>query len=96
MDSVASQNLDQGLVGYLVILEDKQGNPPTSLFCNQWKSQYNPSLKLLIDPKGVTGIYGPKETSLVINERGKIVFKYHGDNKPVIEAAIKAELEADP
>ena len=92
MDTITHKYADQGLVAYLIIIQDKLGLPPTSTFCQQWKSTNNPTMKLLIDPTGATGIYGPKETSLVINETGKIVFKAYGDKTKPLEDAIQLEL----
>ncbi len=96
MDTIASKYKDQGLVSYLVILQDKLGNPPTSAFCQQWKSENNPTMRLLIDPTNATGIYGPKETSMVINETGHIVFKIYGDEAEPLEEAFQKELAIVP
>ncbi len=83
---------DEGLMGYLVLLQDNQGNPPTTAYCKLWQAQNKPAFKLLIDPLLKTSIYGGKETSLVTNEKGRIVYKTHGDYWQTLEAKIVEEL----
>ena len=95
MDKVVAEYEDEGLVGYLVILQDNLGNPPSLAFCKQWQAQNKPSLKVLIDPTLKTHIYGGKETSIVTNEEGHIVYKVHGDYHIQLEQVIVEELAKD-
>ncbi len=92
MDDVVEKYEDQGLKGYLVILQDNLGNPPSLAFCKMWQAQNNLKMTVLIDPALKTGIYGGKETSLVTNEEGVIVYKTHGDYWQTLEKEIVDEL----
>ena len=88
---------DQGYKGYLVLLQDTFGNIPTHFACKDWVDKNNPHLTVLYDPfPGVVSIYGPKETSMVINESGVIVYKTHGDTPDEIEQALVEELAITP
>ncbi len=93
MDKVAAAYKSQGLESYLVLLQDNQGNPPSTAFCKSWSAQNKTAFtKVLIDPLLATSIYGGKETSLVTNEDGRIVYKVHGDYHVQLEATIIQEL----
>ncbi len=88
---------DQGYKGYLIILQDTFGNIPTSFACKDWKKKNNPHMTVLYDgfPSQAT-LYGPKETSMIINEAGVIVYKTHGDTPDEIEQALVDELAITP
>ncbi len=92
-----SSYVDQGLAGYLILIADDQGDPPTSAFCKQYQATYGfQKLKLLYDPTGITGAYGPKETTVVTNPEGLITHKSFGDSAAIAETirqAIAALLE---
>jgi hypothetical protein len=87
----------QGYKGYLVMLQDTFGNPVTSASCQAWRSKNKPAFTVLYDPfPSQATVYGKKETSLVINEAGVIVYKTHGDTPDVIEQAVVNELAIQP
>ena len=97
LDNMFSSYVDQGLAGYLILIADDQGDPPTSAFCKQYQATYSfQKLRLLYDPTGITGTYGPKETTVVTNPEGLITHKSYGDSGAIAEAirqAIAALLE---
>ncbi len=93
MDKVAEKYGPEGLESYVVLLQDNQGNPPSTAFCTAWAAQNKSNFtKVLIDPLLKTAIYGGKETSLVTNEDGEIIYKVHGDYHVQLEAKIIQEL----
>ena len=98
LDNILAPYVDQGLKGYLILIADDQGAPPTSAFCKQYQSNYGfKKLQLLYDPTGATGTYGPKETTVVSSADGFIAHKSFGDSANVAETirqAIEAVLEA--
>lgn len=93
MDQIHAKYEKNGLKSYIVLLQDNLGNPPTKAFCTQWVAINKPHMKVLIDPLLKTGIYGGKETSIITNEEGFIVYKTHGDYATTIEGKIVEELE---
>jgi hypothetical protein len=97
IDDRLKKYADQGYKGYLVILQDTFGNPATSFACQSWRNKNNPHMTVLYDPfPSQATLYGPKETSMVINEAGVIVYKTHGDTAGVIEQAVVDELAVTP
>lgn len=98
LDNILAPYVDQGLVGYLILIADDQGQPPTSAFCKQYQANFGfQKLRLLYDPTGATGTYGPKETTVVTNADGYIAHKSFGDSADVgetIRQAVEAILQA--
>ena len=98
LDNILAPYVDQGLAGYLILIADDQGGPPTSAFCKQYQANYGfKKLQLVYDPTGATGTYGPKETTVVTNSQGLIEHKSFGDSADIAETirlAIEAVLNA--
>ena len=100
MDTKFKKYEPEGFKGYLVLLQDTFGNPVTPFFCKQWRDQNNYSMTLLYEvfPAQATK-FGPKETTLVLNEQGVITYKAHGDGgkkSDEIEEAVIQELAITP
>ena len=94
LDNILAPYVDQGLVGYLILIADDNGDPPTSAFCKKYGQDYNfAKLQLLYDPIGVTGSYGPKETTVVTNSEGFIEHKSFGDSEAIAET-VRQVVEA--
>ncbi len=93
MDQIVAPYKAEGLVPWVIIIEDASFNAPTSAFCKQYKQQKGlEHLNVGYDPGKLTKIYGGKETHLVISEDGRIVHKSVGSNLGPVEAAIQSEL----
>jgi hypothetical protein len=83
---------DDRLVAWIILIQDSLFELPDATYCKQYEAQHAFSMPLLFDPTGATSIYGGKETSIVTNENGTIVFEGHSDSIATIRAAVEAEL----
>jgi hypothetical protein len=96
MDDLFEPYLDQGLEAWVILLANSNFEPPDAAYCKQYKAQHNLKMRVLYDGNAVTSIYGGKETSVITNEEGTIVFKAVSDTPESILAAMLAELETGP
>ena len=83
---------DPGLVAWVILIQDAEFNPPTAGFCKQYAKSHPTSMRMLFDPTGGMAIYGEKETSVISDGDGVIVFEGHSDTPDLIERALIAKL----
>ena len=93
MDDLFEPYLDQGLEAWVILLANSNFEPPDAAYCKQYKQQHGLKMRVLYDANAVTPIYGGKETSIITNEEGTIVYKVLSDAPESILAAMLAELE---
>jgi len=97
MDDLFEPYIEQGLVAWVILLADANFQVPTPQYCKQYKIGHDlNNVRLLYDGDEVTHIYGAKETSIINNEEGTIVFEGHSDSPQTIMEAIVLELNTGP
>ena len=84
----------EGIDAAVIIIYDSEGNPPDGHYCSAFKESYDLQMRVLYDPTGASRIYGNKETSIISNELGQIVAKYHDDALGSILTVIEDEANA--
>jgi hypothetical protein len=96
MDDIFEPYLEQGLEAWVILLADANFQVPTAQYCKQYKIGHDIQMRVLYDGDQVTEIYGQKETSIVTNEEGVIVFEGHSDSAQTILDAVVQELNTGP
>ncbi len=96
MDDVYEDLKDDGLVAWVILIQDDQFQYPDAAYCEKYKKFQEIEMRVLYDPTGATSIYGGKETSIITNEAATIVFEAHADLTNQITQAIIGELSALP
>ena len=81
-----------GVKGYLVLIADQQGAPPTEAACKKYRDDYNLGLTLLYDPTAITSQYGGMETTYVLDTDAKLTYKQQGDWLAGIEGELEKAL----
>ncbi len=96
MDTLFAPYYEQGLEAWVILLADGNFQVPTPGYCQQFKDLHNLQMRVLYDGDQVTGMYGQKETSIISNEAGTIVFEGHSDAAQTILNAVIDELNVGP
>jgi len=78
------------------MISNSVGMAPTKLDCKMFEGQQGMGARILIDPKLDSHIYGNKETFMISNEKGQLVYKQNHLNLQEIENEVIKELEATP
>jgi len=94
MDDIYEELKDQGYESWAILIYDQNGEPPTKEYCKAYRDGYGLKMRVLYDPNGATKMYGDKETSIVSNEAGIIVYEAHSDLPIAIRQAVEDELKA--
>ena len=94
MDEIYEELKDQGYESWAILIYDQNGEPPTKEYCKAYRDGYGLKMRVLYDPNGATQMYGDKETSIVSNEAGVIVYEAHSDLPSALRQAIEDELDA--
>ena len=81
-----------GVKGYLILIADQQGGPPTKGACKQYQNDYGIEIPLLFDPEGLTKQYGTMETTYVLDQDAVITYEQFGDWLVGLEKEIEAIL----
>ena len=92
MNDLYPKYADQGLVAYVIMIEDQLGNPPTTSACKKYVKDHKLTIPVLFDAKKATKIYGGKETAVITDDEAVILMKTQGDQLKAHEAAIVKEL----
>jgi len=78
----AKKELEADEIGVIQILfEDAQGQPATTLFCENWVNTFGLTLPVLIDPPGNTLDYFDQAVTplnLIVDRRGKVLWSITG------------------
>lgn len=96
MNGVYAQHSHAGLRGIAVLMADSFKNPPTAHDCKNWREEKGLEMLVLYDPTGVTLHYGGKETSVLTDSTGVIVFRETGTNPHHLEKTLTEELAKSP
>lgn len=96
MNAVYEAHAGEGLVAYAILISDAFGNPPTAHDCRAWRDEKQLEMTVVYDPTGATSDYGAKETSVVTDPRGTIVFHATGPSPSAVEAILVEQLAKDP
>ena len=94
MDEIYDEFKDQGFESWVILIYDQNGEPPTKEYCKAYKDGYQLKMRVLYDPNQATAVYGDRETSIVSNEAGNIVFRAESDLPLQLRQAIEDELVA--
>lgn len=81
-----------GVKGYLVLIADQQGGPPTEAACKKFREDHELEMTLLIDPTGATAKYGTMESSYVLNSDATLMYFQKGDWLVGIEKELEKVL----
>ena len=106
MSDIYEELKGQGLEAWAILIYDQNGEAPTASYCKAYRDGYGLKLRVLYDPHELdtasgkmlprTRVYGDKETSIVSNDEGIIVYEAHSDLPTILRAQIEAELAAGP
>ena len=94
MDEIYEELKDQGYESWAILIYDQNGEPPTKEYCKAYRDGYGLKMRVLYDPTQATAVYGDKETSIVSNEAGDIVYRAESDLPVILRQAIEDELAA--
>ncbi len=104
MSGIYEELQDQGLEAWAILIYDQNGDAPTASYCKAYRDGYKLKIRVLYDPHELdnstgkmlprTRIYGGKETSIVSNEAGTIVYEAHSDLPQILRSKIEDELAA--
>jgi len=83
---------DPDLEAWVILIQDAEFKPPSAGFCKQYSKSHPTSMRMLFDATGGMAIYGEKETSIISDGDGVIVFEGHSDTPELIERALIAKL----
>ena len=95
MDIIYEELKEQGYESWVILIYDQNGAPPTQEYCKAYRDGHGLKMRVLYDPNQTTAVYGDKETSIVSNEAGTIVYRAESDLVVELRKAIEDELEAD-
>jgi len=93
MDEIYEEMQPYGVKGYVILMSDQFGNPPTEQACKKYRKDHDLTLTMLYDPTGKSGIFGGMETSMVLTPDTTIHFKVVGKWWAGIKTAIEEVLE---
>ena len=83
-----------GIKAWVIIIYNSNGGPPDAEYCKAFQETHGLEMEVLYDPTGASMVYGDKETSVISNELGQIVSKFHDDALSAIMEVIQDEAEA--
>ena len=92
MNTIYEELNDPGLKAWVVLYQDSQFNSPSAAYCQEYLASHPMSMTLLYDPSGGMSVYGEMETSLVVNEDGRIVNTFYRISPSEIRRALLQEL----
>ena len=81
-----------GVEGYLILIANQQGGPPTEADCKKYRNDYDLGITVLYDPAGATAAYGGMETTYILNGDAGLTYMQLGDWLPGLENAIEDVL----
>ena len=106
MSTIYEDLKGEGFEAWAILIYDQNGDAPTATFCKQYRDGHELKLRVLYDPHELdpetgkmlprTRMYGDKETSVVNNEEGVIVYKTYSDVPTALREAIEKELAVGP
>jgi hypothetical protein len=83
----------EDIEAWVIILYDAESEPPDANYCKAFRDGFGlDAMRVLYDPNLAMGIYGDRETSIVVDALGQIVSEHHSDALENIVAEIAAEL----
>jgi len=103
MSDIYEELKDQGLEAWAILIYDQVGEAPTADYCKSYRDGHKLKLRVLYDPHEDDGngnmvprtrAYGDKETSIISNEEGIIVYEAHSDLPDLLRTTIESELAA--
>ena len=94
MDKIYEELKHKGYESWAILIYDQNGEPPTKEYCQAYRDGYGLKMRVLYDPNQATKVYGDKETSIVSNEAGAIVYRAESDLPISLRQAIEDELKA--
>ena len=94
MDKIYEAFKEQGYKSSVILIYDQNGGPPTAEYCKAYKKGHGLKMRVLYDPLQATAIYGDKETSIVSNEAGVIVYRAESAILDALQGVIEDELAA--
>jgi thiol-disulfide isomerase/thioredoxin len=81
LEAAAVALAEEGVAIAQILFEDADGDPATSLFCQQWTDQFDLSIPVFVDPLGhTTELFDQATTPLnvVIDRDGRVVWSAVG------------------